>query len=196
MYDTLEVDLFLEHQTKEIQKCQQQQKELERMIQYHHNIKTYRTIPRRFKPSNIPTTAKPNSTLTDDFNGKFERLFFDHLRQSHWSGHHNTRTDEIEEGQHHGTDGDIHEHTTNDTTGTIWRIPTIPDYKQNNRPHTPPSATNQTNLFRNHPQNQTTTKSTTMLGKRQRKEEHPSCSKHFLWQGPHPSLQPPWLYIT
>ena len=49
------------------------------MIQYHHNIKTYRTIPRRFKPSNIPTTAKPNSMLTDDFNGKFERLFFDHL---------------------------------------------------------------------------------------------------------------------
>ena len=39
----------------------------------------YKTIPRRFKPPNVLTTAKPNTALTDDFNRKYKQLFIDHL---------------------------------------------------------------------------------------------------------------------
>ena len=42
-------------------------------------MKKHKIIPRRFKPPNVPTTVKPNTALTDDFNRKYEQLFFDHL---------------------------------------------------------------------------------------------------------------------
>lgn len=42
-------------------------------------MKKYKTIPRRFKPPNVPVTAKPNISLTDNFNGMYEQLFFDRL---------------------------------------------------------------------------------------------------------------------
>ena len=78
-YGLLAVHLFLAENTKEIQICQQRKQELERTIQYHENMKMYKTIPRKFKPPNVPTTMKPNIPLTDDFNRKYEKLFFDHL---------------------------------------------------------------------------------------------------------------------
>ena len=39
----------------------------------------FHTIPRKFKPQTVMTTVQPNSTLTIDFEQKYERLFFEHL---------------------------------------------------------------------------------------------------------------------
>ena len=38
----------------------------------------FQIIPRVYRPK-MMTTTQPNSTLTDEFKRKYERLFFDHL---------------------------------------------------------------------------------------------------------------------
>ena len=39
----------------------------------------FHTIPRKYKPQVVMTTALSNSTLTTDFEQKYEQLFFEHL---------------------------------------------------------------------------------------------------------------------
>lgn len=39
----------------------------------------FHTIPRKYKPQVVMTTVRSNSTLTTDFEQKYERLFFEHL---------------------------------------------------------------------------------------------------------------------
>lgn len=80
-YHVSDIKTFLESQSNELQKYTERKSELERMIQYHQNIQTHRTIPRKFKPSSVPTSAQPNTTLVDDFNQKYETLFFSHLNK-------------------------------------------------------------------------------------------------------------------
>ena len=65
------MDLFLELQTRDSKVSAT----AEGTGTYDTNIKTYRTIPRRLKTYNIPTTAKPNTTLTNDFNGELNAYF-------------------------------------------------------------------------------------------------------------------------
>ena len=70
---------FLDQQSREFQKHVETRNELERTLQYHRNIKTHRTIPRKFRPSDTPKTVRHSITLTDDFTQKYENLFFEHL---------------------------------------------------------------------------------------------------------------------
>lgn len=51
------------------------------MIQYHRNIQTYKTIPRKFKPPTVTTTVQPKANLIDDFNKKYDKLFFEYLQK-------------------------------------------------------------------------------------------------------------------
>ena len=49
------------------------------VLRKYHDMKMFHTIPRKFKPQKVMTTIQPNSTLTTDFEQKYERLFFEHL---------------------------------------------------------------------------------------------------------------------
>ena len=53
--------------------------QLEKTIQQQEDMLTYNTIPKKYKPQTVLSTIQPNDKLTDDFNRKYETLFFNHL---------------------------------------------------------------------------------------------------------------------
>lgn len=173
---------FLDEQTRELNKCKQQQKEIERNIRYHQNMKTYRTIPRKYKPSGVPTTMNPKTQLTDDFNQKYEELFFNHLDKILMNDSltlelTKTRIDNIlKQTETYLSSLKVSAQTLSTLYHQFLTVNHITD-------HTPLPIL-QAKL-------PTTTDLTTTLGKRQRNKEHPTGSKHFLWQGPHSPPEPP-----
>ena len=179
------VHSFLDDQTKELKKCKQRQKEIEQSIRYYQNMKMYRTIPRKFKPSNIPTTTNPETPLTDDFNQKYEELFFSHLDKVLVSDNltlelTKLRIDNIlAQTETHLSSLQLSPRTLSDLYNQFLTNNHITD-------HTPLPV-----LQAKLPTTVTTTDQRTTLGKRQRKDEHPSSSKHFLLLGPHHPPQPP-----
>jgi signal recognition particle GTPase len=170
----------IDEQAKELNRCKQQQKEIERTIHYHQNMKTYRTIPRKFKPSNVPTTTNPSTQLTDDFNKKYEELFFNHLDKILMNDSlaleiTKTRIDNIlKQTETYLSSLQVPPQTLSTLYHQFLTANHIID-------HTPLPI-----LQAKLPTIVTITDQKTTLGKRQRKTEHPSSSKHFLSQGPPP----------
>lgn len=145
----------------------------------------YRTIPRKFKPPNIPTTTNPETPLTDDFNRKYEELFFDHIDKILTSDNltlelTKLRIDNIlAQTESYLSSLQASPQTLSDLYHQFLTSSHITD-------HTPLPVL-QAKLLTT----ATTTDKGTTLGKRRRKDDHPSSSKHFLLQGPYPPPQPP-----
>ena len=148
-------------------------------------MKTYRTIPRKFKPPSVPTTTNPDTQLTDDFNQKYEELFFNHLDKILMNDSltlelTKSRIDNIlAQTETYLSSLQASPQTLSDLYHQFLSTNHITD-------HTPLPVL-QTKL----PTTITTTDQKITLGKREREDKHPSCSKHFLLQGPHPPPQPP-----
>ena len=148
-------------------------------------MKTYRTIPRKFKPPSVPTTTNPDIQLTDDFNRKYEELFFNHLDKILMNDSLTfklikLRIDNIlAQTETYLSSVQTSPQTLSDLYHQFLTINHITD-------HTPLPV-----LQAKLPTTNTTTDQKTTLGKRQREDEHPNSSKHFLLQGSHPPPQPP-----
>ena len=140
-------------------------------------MKTYRVIPRKFKPPSVPTTTNPDTQLTDDFNQKYEELFFNHLDKILMNDSltlelTKSRIDNIlAQTETYLSSLQISPQTLSDLYHQFLSTNHIAD-------HTPLPVL-QTKL----PTTITTIDQKITLGKRE--DKHPSCSKHFLSQGPH-----------
>lgn len=129
--------------------------------------------------------------LTDDFNRKYERLFFDHLDKVIKADTitlelTKSRKDSIlAQTETYLSTLPVSPQTLSDLYQHFLTMNKITD-------HTPlPVLQAKLPSITTNPKTQpTTTSSNTTLGKRQREEEHPNSSKYFLLQGPRPPLQP------
>ena len=65
-------------------------------LQYQHNIRAFKTIPKHFLPQRFLQLVQPTTPLTSDFQKRFDDLFFQHLNDVITS---NTITLELAEAQ-------------------------------------------------------------------------------------------------
>ena len=143
-------------------------------------MKTYRTIPRKFKPPSVPTTTNPDTQLMDDFNQKYEELFFNHLDKILTNDNltlelTKSRIDNIlAQTEIYLSSLQVSPQTLSDLYHQFLTTNHITD-------HTPLPV-----LQAKLPATTTTTDQKTTLGKRGREDEHPNSSKRFLLQGPTP----------
>ena len=90
---SFQVETFLQQQTTEYQHHLSNKNKVTKMLQYQHNIQTYRSIPKHYFPLKTPETLTDEPTLTKEFQDEYEQLFFQHLDKTVL---HNTITLELE----------------------------------------------------------------------------------------------------
>ncbi len=70
---------FLQHQTRQYQQHLTTRNKTTQALRHQNNLKTYRTIPKRYLPASTPQLITESSNLNKEFRQQYENLFFQHL---------------------------------------------------------------------------------------------------------------------
>ena len=84
---------MLKRNSSEYQHHLSKKEKVNRILQHQQNIRTFQTIPKRYRPTATLETISPNPTLTKELETEFQQLFFRHLNKIII---HNTITLELE----------------------------------------------------------------------------------------------------
>ena len=106
---SLQVETFLQQQTMEYQHHLSNKDKVTKMLQYQHNIQTYRSVPKHYFPLNTPETRTDEPTLTKELQDKYKQLFFRHLDKIII---HNTITLELETARLEAIVAHVEQHLT------------------------------------------------------------------------------------
>ncbi len=86
-------EVFVQQQTEEYQRHLAIKDTIIRTLEYHNNIKTYKTIPKQHRPPPTPRLVINDPKLQQEFAQQYEDIFFQHLDKVIT---HNTITLELE----------------------------------------------------------------------------------------------------
>ena len=70
---------YIKEQSQQYQHHLQSRNKAKEILQYQHNIRTFKTIPKQFLPQKSLQLLQPTTPLLADFHKQFQDLFFDHL---------------------------------------------------------------------------------------------------------------------
>ena len=70
---------FLEDQSKLNQSHCSKKERIQTVLNFQHNIRNYKTIPKQYMPSNFPEIPTGNQSLSTDFHQEYSTLFFKYL---------------------------------------------------------------------------------------------------------------------
>ena len=90
------VATFLEDQSKLYQSHCSKKERIQNVLNFQHNIRNYKTIPKQYMPSNFPEIPTGNPSLSIDFHQEYSTLFFEYLDKVIT---HNVISQELEESQ-------------------------------------------------------------------------------------------------
>lgn len=82
IYST-EAELFIHHQVNIYKATQKQKNHIEKTLKYQQNIIVYNTIPKHYKPRNLPIiiSEATSTDLNTKFMNEYETLFSSHLKK-------------------------------------------------------------------------------------------------------------------
>lgn len=209
---SFQVDTFLQQQTTEYQHHLNNKNKVTKILQYQHNIQTYRSIPKHYFPLKTPETLTEETTLTKEFQDQYEQLFFQHLNKIIL---HNTITLELETARLEAIVSHVEQHlaTLNLPSHTLSQLYHQFLSKNNITNHTIPSQlrqllptdtiltkkepTSSSKTTTTKPTNSSTTHTAAPTHQRKRKrgiQRHPATKKQQRWNSflaKHPSVTTP-----